>query len=148
MLDNNRKPNHSEHDKDILLIAVGQPCGITQRVYRLLSAKGIKATIVSPTFVKPLDFEFFSHLLSTHRFVAAIDNGMKLIINNFLIQNSIRKAEFLKLSVPDMWVQFGSNTGLMRELGLDAELIARRILQEFFVDDYRPISERKEKAVV
>ena len=31
-----------------------------------------------------------------------------------------------------MWVQFGSNTELMRELGLDAESIAKRILQEFF----------------
>jgi hypothetical protein len=47
-----------------------------------------------------------------------------------------------------MWVQFGSNTELMRELGLDAESIARRILQEFFVDDYRPVPQRKETAVV
>jgi hypothetical protein len=47
-----------------------------------------------------------------------------------------------------MWVQFGSNTELMRELGLDAESIARRILQEFFKNDHRPLSKREEKAIV
>ena len=77
-------------------------------------------------------------------------NGTQVlfIINNFLIQNSIRDAEVLNIGVPDMWVQFGSNTELMRELGLDAESIAKAILQEFFADDYRPLSERKEKAIV
>jgi 1-deoxy-D-xylulose-5-phosphate synthase len=71
-----------------------------------------------------------------------------MIINNFLVQNGIREAEVLNFGVPDMWVQFGSNTELMRELGLDAESIAQRILQEFFADDDRPLSKREEKAIV
>lgn len=139
--------------KDLLIIALGHTCQTALKVRDLLLSRGIHATIVDPVFIKPLDFDLFSELLSTHRFIAtieehALNGGMGMIINNFLIQNGIRQAEVLNFGVPDMWVQFGSNTELMRELGLDAESIAARILQEFFVDDYRPISERKEKAIV
>lgn len=127
--------------KDLLLIALGHTCQTALKVRELLLAEGISATVVDPVFIKPLDLDLFSHLLSTHRFVAtieehALNGGMGMIINNFLVQNGIREAEVLNFGVPDMWVQFGSNTELMRELGLDAESITQRILQEFFVDDH------------
>ena len=139
--------------KDLLIIGLGHTCQTAIKVREILFAQGIEATVVDPIFIKPLDFDLFSHLLSTHRFVATIEEhalsgGMGMIINNFLVQNGIREAEVLNFGVPDMWVQFGSNTELMRELGLDAESIAQRILQEFFADDYRPLSKREEKAIV
>ncbi len=139
--------------KDILLIALGHTCQTALKVREFLLQKGITATVVDPVFVKPLDVDLLGELLTTHRYVAtieehALNGGMGMIINNFLIQNSIREAEVLNFGVPDMWVQFGSNSELMRELGLDAESITQRILQEFFVDDYRPVSQRKEKAIV
>ena len=52
----------------------------------------------------------------------------------------------MNIGIPDTWVQFGSNSELMRELGLDAESIAERLLQEFH--DHRTLSERKEKALL
>lgn len=139
--------------KDLLLIALGHTCQTALKVRELLLAKGIETTVVDPIFLKPLDFELFSNLLSTHRFAATIEEhsvngGMGMIINNFLIQSGIRAAEVLNFGVPDMWVQFGSNTELMRELGLDAESIAKRILQEFFDVDDRPLSKREETAIV
>ncbi len=139
--------------KDLLLIALGHTCQTALKVRELLLVKGIEATVVDPIFIKPLDFELFAHLLSTHRFVATIEEhalsgGFGMIINNFLVQNRIRLPEVLNLGVPDVWVQFGSNTELMRELGLDAESIAKRVLEEFFDDDDRPISKREETALV
>ena len=71
-----------------------------------------------------------------------------MILNNFLVQNGIQEAPVLNFGLPDVWVQFGSNTELMRELGLDADSIAERILLEFFTDDHRPLSKREEKAIV
>lgn len=141
------------YGQDLLLIALGHTCQTALKVRELLLSKGIRATVVDPVFLKPLDFDLFTELLSTHRFVATIEEhalqgGLGMIINNFLVQNSIREAEVLNFGVPDMWVQFGSNTELMRELGLDAESIAQRLLQEFFVDDHRPLSEREEKTIV
>jgi 1-deoxy-D-xylulose-5-phosphate synthase len=140
-------------ENDLLLIAIGQSCQTAFKVGEILSSKGITVTIINPSFIKPLDFERFSHYLSTHRFVATIDEytlkgGLGALINNFLIQSRIREAAVLNFGIPDMWVQFGSNIELMQELGLDAESIAERILQEFFVHDNCTFSERKEAAFV
>jgi len=141
------------HGQDLLIIALGHTCETALKVRKLLLTRDIAATIVDPVFIKPLDFNLFSELLSTHRYVAtieehALNGGMGMIINNFMVQNGIRQAEVLNFGVPDMWVQFGSNTELMQELGLDAESIANRILQEFFGNDYCPVSERAENAIV
>lgn len=138
--------------KDLLLIALGHTVQTALKVRELLKLKGIEATIVDPVFVKPLDTELLGELLSTHRFVAtieehALNGGLGMIFNNFLIQNGHREVEVVNIGVPDIWVQFGSNSELMRELGLDAESIAARLLQEFSFHDHRPISERKEKAL-
>lgn len=122
--------------KDILLIALGHTCQTALKVRELLLSKGIQATVLDPVFIKPLDAELLQELLLTHRYAAtieehAVNGGMGMIINHFLIKNGIRDIEVLNFGVPDLWVQFGSNTEIMRELGLDAESIATRILQEF-----------------
>ncbi|HSX10157.1 MAG TPA: transketolase C-terminal domain-containing protein [Chlamydiales bacterium] len=136
-------------DKALLLIATESTRQTADKVGKILCSKGITTTIITPHLTDPNDFNLFTQLLSTNRFVATFVGGsMGMMINNFMIQKSIREAQSLHFTVPDMWVQFGSNTELMRELGLDAESIARRILQEFFVDDYRSVPKRKEKAVV
>ena len=140
--------------KELLLIGLGHTCQTALNVRKILAVQGIEATVVDPVFLKPLDAPLFTHLLSTHQYVAtieehALNGGMGMIINNFLIQNRIRHAEVLNFGIPDIWVQFGSNTELMRELGLDADSIAERIFEEFFdANDNRAISKREEKAIV
>ena len=149
-----RKPGCAEvlaMGKDLLLISLGHTCQTALKVRELLKAKGIEATVVDPVFVKPLDEELFAELLATHRYAAtieehALNGGLGMIFNNFLIQNGHRDTEVVNIGVPDIWVQFGSNSELMRELGLDAESIAARLLQEFSFHDHCSLSERKEKA--
>lgn len=151
-----RKPGKAEllvQGKEIALIGLGHTCETAMKVREILLNYDISATVVDPVFIKPLDREFFTDLFTSHRFVVSIEEhalngGLGMILNNFMVMNGLRNGEILNFGVPDTWVQFGSNTELMRELGLDAESIASRILEEFFVDDHRPISKRKEEAVV
>ena len=151
-----RAPGKAEvlvQGKDLLLVGLGHICQTALKVREILINYNISATVVDPVFIKPLDHDLFSHLLSTHQFVAtieehALNGGLGMILNHFLVQNHIREPAVLNFGVPDMWVQFGSNTELMRELGLDAESIVRRLLEEFFVDDHRPLSKREETAIV
>lgn len=131
----------------ILLIAPESP--LATKIKHILLTKGVATTCINPLFTKPLDLELFTQYLSTHRIVAKMEiDGIGMIMNNLRLQNGIREAEILGEKTPDMWVQFGSNIQLMRELGLNAELIAARMLQEFFAHDDRPIPKREEKAVV
>jgi deoxyxylulose-5-phosphate synthase len=116
-------------ENDLLLIALSYTSQTAHKVRDLLLSKGISATLV---FVKPLDLDHFSTLLSTHRYVATLeDHSLGTVFNNFLIQSGIREAEALHFGTPDMWVQFGSNTELKET---DPLSIANRIFQEFFVD--------------
>jgi 1-deoxy-D-xylulose-5-phosphate synthase len=139
--------------KDLLLIALGHTCNTALAVRDLLKLKGIEVAVLDPIFVKPLDADLLSELLPNYRFVATIEEhslngGLGLIFNNFLVQNGFSSLSVLNFGVPDIWVQFGMNSELMRQLGLDAPSIAERLLQEFFADDHRPLSERKEEAIV
>lgn len=151
-----REPGRAEivsKGKDLLLVALGTMCYTALKVKDILKQHGIDATVVDPVFVKPLDTELFNELLSTHCFAAtieehALNGGLGMIFNNFAIQNGHRNVEIINIGIPDMWVQFGSNSELMRELGLDAETIAQRLLQEFSFHDHCPLSKRKEKALL
>jgi len=139
--------------KDLLLIALGHTCLTALKVRDLLLQKGIEATVVDPVFVKPLDTELFADLISAHRYAAtieehALNGGLGMIFNHFLAQIGHRETEIINIGVPDVWVQFGSNSELMRELGLDAESIAARLLQEFSFHDHRPVPQRKETALL
>ncbi len=139
--------------KELLLIALGHTWQTAWQVRELLLQKGIDATIVDPIFLKPLDADLLTHLLASHKYVAtieehALNGGMGMIFNHFLVQNGIRNVEVINFGIRDQWVQFGSNTDLMRELGLDAGSIASRILAEFsfqpnlvaLSDDHRSFS--------
>lgn len=134
----------------LLIYAFEHPCPTALKIRDLLFNQGVESTVVDSTFVTPLEFELFKELLSQHRWIITIDekDGMRLMLNHFTIQNEILQAPVLNLPAPDMWVQFGSNIELMRELGRDAERIARRIVQEFFTNDYCPLPQREEKAIV
>jgi 1-deoxy-D-xylulose-5-phosphate synthase len=142
--------------KDLLILALGHTCQTALKVRELLFDRGIEATIVDPVFVKPLDTPLLTELLSTHRFAVtieehALNGGLGLIFNNFLVQTGLQDVEVLNIGVPDLWVQFGSNKELMRELGLDAESVAERIWQEFgfeLIDGNRTISQRTVKTIV
>ena len=135
---------------DLLIYAFEHPCPTALKVRDLLFNQGIASTVVDSSFVTPLEFELFRELLSQHRWIVTIDEnkGMGLVLNHFTIQKQIEEAPLLNLPPPDMWVQFGSNIQLMRELGIEAERITQRIFQEFFANDYCPLPQREEKAIV
>ena len=61
----------------------------------------------------------------------AVNAGLGMIFNSFLVQNGWKEAEVLNFGIPDRFIQFGSHSELMKEIGLDAQSIASRILQEW-----------------
>ena len=131
----------------ILLITPAS--SLAAKIKQLLLNKGVTTTCIDPLLTQPLDLELLTQHLSTHPIVAKMErDGIGVIMNNLRLQKGIREGEILGGKAPDMWVQFGSNIQLMQELGLNAELIAERLLQEFFAHDDRPIPQREEEAVV
>jgi 1-deoxy-D-xylulose-5-phosphate synthase len=121
--------------RTVLLIGLGHHSDTALQVRKLLLNAGIEATVIDPVFIKPLDSELFNHLLSTHSLAVtieehAVNSGLGMIFNSFIMQNGWKEVEVLNFGVPDRFIQFGSHAELLKEIGLDAESIAARILQE------------------
>ena len=135
----------------VLLLALGHSCLTALRVREILSLSGISATVVDPIFIKPLDGELLNSLLPSHHLVATIEEhavnaGLGMIFNSFLVQNEWKGVNVLNFGIPDRFVEFGSHKELLREIGLDPEMIATRILTKIYAD--RAISQRKEEALI
>ncbi len=131
-----REPGISEilvEGKEIAIFALGHMCDTALEVRELLLKEGIEATIIDPVFIKPLDTETFKHILSTHRMAItleehALNGGFGMIFNTFVMQNALPHLHVLNFGIPDTFVEHGSHKELTKELGLDAESIASKIL--------------------
>lgn len=122
--------------KELAIIALGHHYKTALEISAILLPMGLDITIIDPVFLKPLDFELFWDLFSSHEFIVTIEehsikNGLGSIINNFAAANGFNKNRIVNFAIVDTFVQHGRNELLLKDLGLDAETIAKNILKEF-----------------
>lgn len=122
--------------KDILLISLGHHYKTALNVASILEKAEIYPTVVDPIFLKPLDSELFIELFSSHKYIVTIEEhsitcGLGSIINSFAVKHSFNDNRFLNFGICDTFVQHGHNEELLKELGLDAENIAKNIITRF-----------------
>ncbi|KPK32887.1 MAG: 1-deoxy-D-xylulose-5-phosphate synthase [Chlamydiae bacterium SM23_39] len=127
--------------KDILIIAVGHLYKKAFQVNAILKNYNMKATIVDPIFIKPLDKNLFYNLLKKHKYVVTIEehsitSGFASIFNSFFTKLSLDKTfsfsnKILNLGIPNRFILHGQNEDLLKNIGLDAETIAKKIVKTF-----------------
>lgn len=129
--------------KQVAIIALGHMCHTALKVRELLLLHGIEATVIDPIFVKPLDQDLFCDVLSSHPFVVtleehALNGGLGMIFNSFLVRNKFTHVQVLNLGIPDTFLEQGSHKEIVEEIGLSPEAIAQQILQEFSLQESSP----------
>ncbi len=120
-----------EEGGDCTILAVGSMVEEAIAVRDLLNQEGIKARLVSCGSVKPLDEAFLRGLeeykpcftMEEH----VLTGGFGAAVRTFLAENG-RKVPEICFAVPDTFVQHGSRSQLMKYLGLNADQMARRIM--------------------
>ncbi len=122
--------------EDILIIGMGAMNDIALKVCRNLQTIGINPTVLDLIFVKPLDTEILRELLTTHKAVITIEehsvvSGMGSIINNFLIKEGFGTTKVLNFGIPEIYVEQGSHTEILNEIGLNEENITEQIMLQF-----------------
>lgn len=130
--------------EDLLIVALGHMNNIALQAQELLLKYGIKATVMDPIFIKPLDMKLIDKLLETHHRLVTIEehsavSGLGSILNHQLMTNGYSNIQVLNCGIPETFVDHGSYGELMNELGLTSEKIVQRILHHFVWD--RPLSE-------
>jgi len=125
-----------EEGEDLLIIALGHMNGTALAAHTLLQEQGIKATVMDPIFIKPLDSDLICRLLLTHQKIVTIEEhsvqaGMGSIINHFLMRQGFSNIQVLNLGIPETFLEHGSHQQILSEIGLTPEAIVKQILSFF-----------------
>lgn len=120
----------------LAIFSLGHKCDTALEVKALLEKEEIYPTIIDPIFIKPLDQELLYHIFMTHPLIVTIEEhsikgGFGHILNSFSIENGFSNLSILNIGIPEVYVEQGSHADLTKEVGLDAEAIAERILEHF-----------------
>ena len=122
------------HGTDVALFGLGNFCGVAAEVADLLDMDGIKAAVINPRWIKPLDtatLEFFARgtrlicTLEDH----AVTGGFGSTVAEHLSDTGIT-TPLLRIGWPDQFIEHGSVAILRAKYGLTPEAIAARIRSE------------------
>ena len=123
--------NNQEIEKKMMSIVAED--GSIEEVEVILKDQGIDAGICNARFAKPLDKDYLSAISNDYDLIVTLEEnvltgGFGQQVHSYLADNGY-KGKVLKIAVPDEFVRHGSVTQLFKELGMDSESIANRILE-------------------
>lgn len=121
---------------EYLIISLGHLHTIALELRKLLQEYDIHPTILDPIFVKPLDTELLCDLLLSHNKIITIEEhvvncGLGSILNHFLMSNNYNQLQVLNIGLPEAFIDHGSHSALMNEMGLTPEKIMHKIVHQF-----------------
>ena len=118
---------------DVCLIAVGSMVRIATAVRDLLEDQGISSSLVNARFVKPIDEEMIAKAAKKHKLLVTLEEnvlcgGYGENVREYT-DTLKTKAKLLNIAIPDRFVEHGNVDLLLKELGMDAESITKRIVE-------------------
>ncbi len=121
-------------EKDVCLLAVGSMVKIAEKVRDILKDNNINCSLVNARFVKPIDTDYLKVAGREHKlFVTMEENvasgGYGEKVRAFVDENRM-DVNVLSIAIPDQFVTHGSVDKLLKELSMDAESVAKRIMDE------------------
>lgn len=132
------------HGADAALFGLGNFCDVALETATLLEKEGIKAAVINPRWIKPLDtgtLEFFargSKLLCTLE-DHAVTGGFGSAVAEHLSDAGIA-TPLLRVGWPDQFIEHGSVPILREKYGMTARTAADRILQALKGDGQKAVS--------
>ncbi len=119
---------------DIALVAVGNMVETAVEVREKLNELGFNATLVNARFVKPIDTELIDRLSEDHHLIVTIEEnilagGFGERVTEYVMQHH-RDLRTINCAIEDAFVEHGDIASLRRIVGLDADTIVNRIVDE------------------
>lgn len=125
--------------EDVSLLAVGSMVETAEKVREILSEKNIECSLINARFVKPIDEELILSEAAKSKLLVTMEEnvqsgGFGSKVLEFLNENkrngNIRDVKIINISIPDKYVEHGNPNILKKEIGLDENSIASRVLKE------------------
>ncbi len=121
---------------DVTLLALGSMVRAALDAAELLAERGIQSAVVDARFAKPLDADLILDLAGRTRRVLTLEEGSLTggfgsSVLQLLQQSVLSGVRVESLGLPDQFIEHGARDFLLRQLGLDAEGVARRVMAAF-----------------
>jgi 1-deoxy-D-xylulose-5-phosphate synthase len=125
-----------QHGDDILILAIGSTVCESIKAHSILSKNGISATVVDCRFVKPLDVDMIASLVKKIPRVITVEEnvrqgGFGSAVIECLSDQGLNNFSLMRLGIPDVFVEHGSQDLLRSKFGIDSNGIinaAQKIL--------------------
>lgn len=122
-------------EEDIILFSVGHMFETAVKVRETLKETGYSCSLVNARFVKPIDEAMIELAAKEHRLLVTIEEnvcsgGYGETVLEFVHRKRL-DVRVLPIALPDDYIEHGSVDVLRREVMLDAESIATRIITEY-----------------
>ena len=116
----------------VAIMALGSMVKTAVDVVKLLEAEGISATLINARFAMPFDKEAIKELPAEHRLLVTMEEnvqsgGFGEHVTEYVKTNGIT-LEVLNIALPDCYVEHGNVDVLKKELHVDVESVAKRII--------------------
>lgn len=116
----------------VAIMAFGSMVKTAVDVVKLLEAEGISATLINARFAMPFDKEAIKELPAEHSLLVTMEEnvqsgGFGEHVTEYVKTNGIA-LEVLTVALPDCYVEHGNVEVLKKELHVDAESVAKRII--------------------
>lgn len=119
-------------EKDVCLFAVGSMVKIAEKARMIIKDSGINCSLVNARFVKPIDTDYLKIASKSHKLFVTIEEnvasgGYGEKVRTYVDDERL-DVNVLSIAIPDQFVTHGSVDKLLKELEMDAESIARRVI--------------------
>jgi 1-deoxy-D-xylulose-5-phosphate synthase len=117
--------------KDVALLAIGNMVEHAKLVAAKLSEEGITAEVINMRFVKPIDAQLLDDI--SNRFDKIVTMEESTIIGGFgsavleYFSDKNYKNQIIRCSLPDTFVEHGTQEELHKIIGLDSESIFNKV---------------------
>ena len=124
---------HESPAPDVLIVAVGSFAATGIEVAKRLAAHGMAATVVDPRWVMPVDPALID-LARAHRLVVTVEDNVRVGGVGARLSHELRQlgvwTPLVDLGIPPAFLGHAERGAILAELGLTAQGIARRVVEE------------------
>lgn len=121
-------------EKGVVLFALGNMVRIAEQVRNRLKEQGVSCTLINARFAMPFDQECIREMAEKHSiFVTMEENvrsgGFGEHVESFILEEEL-PMNVINISIPDCYVEHGNVELLKQEVGIDADTVYRRVMDE------------------
>jgi 1-deoxy-D-xylulose-5-phosphate synthase len=131
--------------KDVLLVGLGNTVIFAEAAAEILEQNyGIYCSVLNTRFVKPLDQKLFNSEICKHDLIITIEDhsttgGLGSAVLEFAADNNLLNyRNFIRLGVPDKFIEHGTQAELYKLCGYDISSIVKTVLNRKSSDQKIP----------